>query len=700
MDFLAPVMLVGAVGVAIPIVIHLIGRRRARVVKFAALDFLFGSKRKVARRFRLRELLLLITRALACLAIPLALAKPYTSCATSGPMVERGPQAAVLVIDNSFGSRYQVGDRSLLDRSREQAYGVLSQLGPEADVAVLTASERSEAPSELSRDHLRLRDAIADITPTARPADTTGALRKAAQLLATSNHEHKVIYLFSPLAATGLRADDPPWPSGTGPRLVVVPPAPDASLDNLAVTDVTVEPDPTAGSRGVRITAEVANFGKSGVNEHGISVTIESRVVAKGMVSLLPGERIKKRFLATLPEGHRSADVVVSLDHDPLPTDDQHYLRAELRDVVQVLLVNGQPNTDRHESEIFYLEAALRPGDRGDAGTVVTSITADELAKQNLGHYDVVVLANVPALAPSTVAELGGWVDAGGGLMITVGDNVDPDAYNRTMAPILPQLLNTALDTAYGAHGAERTGRAQRLVKFEADHPIFSVFSKDAPGLREATFEKIMLLGPTSRVNDRAVLARYTNGAAALVEARRGSGRLLLYTSTIDRDWNDLPIHPGFLPLVQQAVRHLARKQTQLARASVLVGRTAVLPVAPDNQRIEVRGPAGERRVIEGEQLAGRKRVRFAGTDRPGFYRVAATDRAGKTRPREEAEFAVNLDARGSDLRPAPPSLVPVSGTGVGGPGGGEHRRRVELWHALAAGLLILLLLESILVLR
>ena len=60
MGFLAPIMLVGIIALAVPIAIHLIGRRRARVVKFAALDFLLATKRRTARRFRLRERLLLL----------------------------------------------------------------------------------------------------------------------------------------------------------------------------------------------------------------------------------------------------------------------------------------------------------------------------------------------------------------------------------------------------------------------------------------------------------------------------------------------------------------------------------------------------------------------------------------------------------------------------------------------------------------
>ena len=117
MGFLAPLMLAGLAALAVPIAIHLIGRRRAKIVKFAALDFLLATKRRTARRLRLRERLLLIVRVVACAAVVLALAKPFTSCERKGPQVTRGPQAAVLVIDDSFASGYTIDGKPWLSRA-------------------------------------------------------------------------------------------------------------------------------------------------------------------------------------------------------------------------------------------------------------------------------------------------------------------------------------------------------------------------------------------------------------------------------------------------------------------------------------------------------------------------------------------------------------------------------------------------------
>lgn len=700
MGFLAPLMLLGGVFLLLPIVIHLMGRRRAKVVPFAAMDFLFSSERRTSKHLRLREFLLLLARALICLCIPLVMAKPFTSCETRGPLVVRGPQAAVLIIDDSFLSAYRVAGTSLIARATNQALSILDKLGPEADIAVIATSEGTVSPSALSRDHLGARDVIGDIEVTSRVADTTTALRRAVQLLSASIHERRTIYLISPLAASGFRGAPAAVIADRGIDLTVIDVTEGVVPDNLAVTDIRVERDASAGSRGVEVTTRIANFGAQGAAGHGVELRIDGSSVAKGTVSVAAGSAVDKRFFAAVPGTSRFADIAVHLARDPLVTDNRRYLRVELREEVRVLLVNGDPRTIRYDDELFYLSAALRPGDRADSGTLVTTCLADELDDIRLTDFDVIALVNVRALDEDRVARLSSWVKRGGGLLVAPGSNTDADAYNKTMVPLMPQTVKDAIAVSYGTRGQERIERALRLAKWEAGHPIFSVFSGDAAGLSEARFDTIMLLGTTTRVDDRRVLARYTNGAAALVEARSGRGWLMMFTSTLDRDWNDLAIHPGYLPLWQQTVRYLARKQERRARSSILVGKSTVLSVTGEDARLQVAGPDDRRSVIEGEELAGRKFVRFGETLRPGFYRVTAVDQQGAERRRVEADFAVNLDTRGSDASPIDRALLLPGEDGASGSGPAVHTRRVELWHSLAGGLLLLLLLESLLIRR
>ena len=367
----------------VPIAIHLIGRRRARVVKFAALDFLLATKRRTARRLRLRERTAArVVRALACLARRDRAREAVHVVRAQGPAgharpAGRGARDRRLVrgrLPRSTASRgCERADRRGAPHPRRSS-------GPEAEVAIVRASEGAEHPTELTRDHLRLRDQLLALEPSARPADTTRALARAAQLLAASSHARKTVFLLS--LAREDRASRRRAAVGRGrPGARHARSAARAAAEPRGDARCASIPIRAPASRGVAFDAEVGNFSDAPAKvELSLSIA-RSRRRARPARRSPRDEQKTKRFLAALPPGARATDASVSLDAgDALAIDDRRWVRATLRDEVRVLLVDGDPRTVRHDDELFYLEAALRPGDRDDSGTSVRSITAEELA--------------------------------------------------------------------------------------------------------------------------------------------------------------------------------------------------------------------------------------------------------------------------------------------------------------------------------
>src|SRR5262249_32787377 len=196
--------------------------------------------------------------------------------------------------------------RTLLAEAKYRALRVLEELGPEADVAVVFAAEGSPPVPELTRDHLRLADAIETAPLTARPPETTVALRRAAALLAGSPHAARRVYLFSALTRAGF-GGEAPWPPGAGPELRAVPVTDDADLPNLAVTAAAAEKDPDLGPRGVRVRAEITNFGLAKGEDRAATLVIDGRPVARGLGTPGPGEKTGKRGPAGAPGGGTNA---------------------------------------------------------------------------------------------------------------------------------------------------------------------------------------------------------------------------------------------------------------------------------------------------------------------------------------------------------------------------------------------------------
>lgn len=711
MSFLAPGYVALTVLFAVPIAIHLIGRSRAKVRRFAAIELLMRGDKRVARRTKIRQWLLLLLRALAIAAVPLILAKPFFEAASDDlpATAVGGAQSAVLVIDDSMSMSAEKRGQSLLEAARTRARRIIEALGNDSDAAIVLASHGGGAPvPQLTADRAKLERAVTDVRPTYRPTDITGALKRAAQILENAARPERRVYLLSDLAAHGF-ASDPPWAAGRGPELVPIDLGDGKPLPNRAIVDLKTEPAAHLGPRGVRVSIEVANFGADEIKDLPVTLRVDGKPVTKGLVDVPAHGRATKRFFHVFTLSTNESEIGVhelagELPPDALVADDRRFARVEVRRDLRVLVVDGDPRTSRRDDEVFYLETALRPGDRDDSQLDVTTVAPDELANRRLPDFDVVFLCNVKA--PDGAA-LKDYVQHGGGLFVALGDNVDADAYNDALGDLLPQPLQ-ALRTV-GATAADRddgerqaAGAGQRLARIDRNHPLLAPLAEQhaVEALEAARFSRYALFRPTAE-SQRQVLLRFADGAPALIESRYGEGRVLLWASTIDRDWTNLPIQPAFLPLVQQSTRYLARAPMREPEAPLVVGQHHDIAIHDGELRVEVTQPSGRQRMFERDKIVGRKALAFDATDEPGIYRVASAGRDGVMHPRRDATFVVNVDAAESDLTPIDTLRLKQLAAGGGAKSAAAvPKHRVELWHALGAALLILLLGEALLLRR
>ena len=260
---------------------------------------------------------------------------------------------------------------------------------------------RARRPSS-PRDHLRLaRRRSTRRSSAARPPTTTRALRRAAQLLGR----------VEPRGATRLSvlgcwrrpgfAGEPPWAAGRGPELARRRPRATAKLPqprgHRAAT--RAGPRPRAARRA-RLAPRSRNFGAQTVEERRLHPARRRRAVARGLVDARPRRDAQKRFSATLPPATRATAEVVgrARRRRARRSTIAATLRVEVRRDVRVLLVDGDPRTVRHDDELFYLETALRPGDRDDsAARRRPPRPSTSWPRRRLADFDVVFLCNVQA---------------------------------------------------------------------------------------------------------------------------------------------------------------------------------------------------------------------------------------------------------------------------------------------------------------
>jgi hypothetical protein len=247
------------------------------------------------------------------------------------------------------------------------------------------------------------------------------------------------------------------------------------------------------------------------------------------------------------------------------------------------------------------------------------------------------------------------------------------------------------------------TGSGEHLGRLDRRHPLLVPFTsgRASESLLQTRFGRYVLLRPTPRSSaESSTILSYESGAPALVERAVGRGRVMLFTSTVDRDWTDLPIQPAFLPLIQQAVRYLARAPLRESEPPTLIGQPRDLKLQAGDSRVEITLPSAQKRLFE--RLGGRQQLPFSDTQEAGFYRMAAASDSGAWRPRPSEFFVVNIDPGESDLRHVAKGVLtalqrPLARSDADADGAVAPRHRVEVWHYVGLLLLLFLLGEALL---
>ena len=269
-----------------------------------------------------------------------------------------------------------------------------------------------------------------------------------------------------------------------------------------------------------------------------------------------------------------------------------------------------------------------------------TVSTLAELTLRNLSDFSVVILANVRELPPGYELKLEKFVLNGGALLFGMGDQVDPKYFNEHLGNLLPVQLESQQEFKAGA---------LHLMLKNNNHPVMRVFSpKAVEEMREINFYSMYTV--QSREEKRfKVGAWFSNQHPAVIESEKGKGVVILFLSSLDRDWNDFPIQPTYLPWIQRWTQYATRGLENISQKDLLVGE----PFRKNTTSTKwiVRGPSGTFYSFENDI--------FTKTFQPGIYSLFSVPPADTEEQKVLTKlpqgskpvgtFTVNIDVRESE---------------------------------------------------
>jgi hypothetical protein len=711
MHFLSPLLIWGTLLGAIPLIIHLLNRRRFRRVEWAPMRHLKLTIRRNRRRIQIEQLLLLLLRIALPILLFVFLARPVLRpTGLESWLLGGGRTSQVVLVDDSLSMGYAVGGPPTFHRAREVAGRLLGSARPQDRCTlVATSAPRSPVFHEVEgtrREELAGEALAMPITETY--ASWATVLAGAEEVLQSCTYPTRSLTIVTDLRKAGWD----PSVSGVARRLhergvrvrvvdVGADEATNVALESLVSLDRTV----LAGTEA-RWEATVRNNSPRVIARAKAILRVDDRPTEVRLPEIPPRGSAKVPLAVRFPSSGMHG-LSLQLPEDELAGDNQVWAAVPVKDSLLIRLVDGEPSSEPFGSEVDYLAAPLSIG-VGDAEAWRVEVAQEEnFLSQRLEPADVIVLANVAAPTAEQARTLARLVREGTGLMIFTGGKLDTGLYNqrllRTGEPILPVPLKAQLDEAFRGI----------VVEPVRPSPIEKLLELKASALERVPVRQIMAVEePPASSGAVRVLARWNDPprSPAVIERVVGEGRVLLWTTTADRAGNDWPVEPSFVLAVREAVRGTARP-TSWAH-TVTAGERPRRVVHSSHQLANVRlaSPAGgEPKALAAVPVDDRASgdttpavaIDLPDTRKAGLYRVSWDE--GPLGPQRDL-IASNPDPRESaldrlgqaDLKKL---LAPLAVEVAVARGDGQDASPAtgrEIWHEMAWVLLALLILEPI----
>jgi hypothetical protein len=296
MNFLAPFALVLAAAASVPLVLHLLRRRTGEKVDFPAIRYLLRAEREHSRQLKLRNLLLMLLRVFAVLALAFAAARPIGRFAGGS----HAPTAIAIVLDNSLSTSVVINGAPVLARLKDAARAAIGRANASDRLWLVTADSRVVGGTAGA-----VRAALDRTEALGGAGDLRAAVARAAQLVRGGGLPSRQLAIVTDGQATS-------WPAAVpldGVATTVFAPAL-TPPKNRAVVSAVAEPPHWTPRGAVRATT-------TATDSVTFRVALGGRAAARGIVA--PGEDIVVR-LAPSDRGWMSG--AVELEPDELRGDD------------------------------------------------------------------------------------------------------------------------------------------------------------------------------------------------------------------------------------------------------------------------------------------------------------------------------------------------------------------------------------------
>jgi len=553
--------LAGIACVAIPIIIHLLKRKR-KPITWGAMRFLEQAYRKRKRILTIEQLILLAMRC----ALVLLLAAGVGGLMLGSASTSTQPVALTIVLDNSIGSALRAPDATTaLDRSKAAALKAIENLDPARGdrAALLTLASPANAPVMLPTTDL---DAVRALIGSTIGVDSAPDIPGMIDLLNAQDAPEENTTQTLAIASTfrGFDARAFPPESRTARFARVLAQSPDTeTINNTGIRSITpsrsLRLDDASTALPMTVRLELTRSGDLGESTSRVTLAdaASARPLASSTHQWAAGETDASLILAAQPGALTAlragaAAIIASIDDTTNTRDNTHSAVVSLRRSLRVGVIEAtDPANDQPTAGTIRASRALRAALSPNPSSPIEFVVLDHnrLSTQRLSNLDALFVLTPDALDEQGWSMLASANRTGLVLIITPGAHAPTAGWTPNLqglsvpdapAPIIPLTHEPAITLD------ETLPQNSLLGALASEYPTLA---------RSVRITRSIDLRPFTQSTP---LASAADGSALAIElhtTQPTQAAIIVLAVAFDFGWTDLPARPLFVPMMQEIVR-------------------------------------------------------------------------------------------------------------------------------------------------
>ncbi|MBN2695639.1 BatA domain-containing protein [bacterium] len=503
-----PYFLFSLFSIVILIILHLIRKKKIKIVYFSTIYFLKKSHKKISRKLKIKQFLLFLFRLIILTALIFLISKTFW-IKTGDVITNIADKSSYIVLDNRYTMLRKNSDTTDFEIAKEKIIKFF-QNNPNKNYFFY----KDELHLITSKEQL---ESFLDKTDIQYPP----YLGNYFNFTKNISKYPKMDGVF----VTNIVSETPP--ENIKLHLIAHKETKNAYLMNLYIKQID--------SQIYQVETDVNSEGNS--FDTTISLIKDNKKVANKILNLTPNQKQRVTFRFKGDSGKYE----LQLGDDDLLEDNRMLFSLEKNSLLKIVIINGGMNPIPYLDESFYLMNAIDSSPFRHYWSVTVK---NEIEKDIYNSYDLFIFidSSFPTIYQK---ELENIISMKKPIFISVGNSTDIEQFNQFWSPYI-QWRNLKDENSKNSF--------KYISMISSEHPIVQKIPFIKSELIEYPIFKY--LNFTTEQNITPIISM-NDGTPLFVEKIVNGSKWLIFSSTLSRAWGDFPLSTHFAPLIQESILYL-----------------------------------------------------------------------------------------------------------------------------------------------